>query len=197
ARRAGVGLIAYTSAPHADTTPMKLAAEHRATEEMLAESGVPYVLLRNGWYTENYTRDLAATLGHGVILGSAGEGRVSAAARADYAEAAAAVVAGEGHEGAIYELGGDESFTMADLAAEITRLSGTEVVYRDLPVAAYEEALVGFGLPAPVAAIYADADAAIAQGALLTESGDLRRLIGRPTTPLAETLAGALAEVAA
>lgn len=192
AKKAGVGLIAYTSIVRADTSPLLLAEGHRTTEAMIRESGIPFVFLRNGWYTENYTGNLAQTLEHGVILGSADGGRVSAATRADYAAAAASVLTSEGHEGIAYELGGDEAFTMDELAAEITRQSGTEVVYRDLPEEEYTRALVGFGLPEPAAAIYADGDARLAEGHLYVDSGDLRRLIGRPTTPLADAVAAAL-----
>src|SRR5690606_10119790 len=159
------------------------------------ESGLPFVILRNGWYTENYTGSLAQTLQNGAIVGSAGEGRVSAATRADYAAAAAAVLTGEGHEGSVYELGGDDPFTMAELAAEIARQSGTEVVYRDMPTEEHVRTLVGFGLPESVAALLADFDTAIAQDYLLVESGDLRRLIGRPTTPLADAVAEAIETV--
>ncbi len=191
AQQAGVGLLVYTSLAFADTSPMMLASEHKATEALIRESGLPFVILRNGWYTENYTGTLAQTLESGAIVGSAGEGRVSAATRADYAAAAAAVLTGEGHEGAVYELGGDDAFTMAELAAEITRQSGTEVVYRDMPAEEHVRTLVGFGLPENVASLLADFDAAIAQDYLLVESGDLRRLIGRPTTPLADAVAEA------
>lgn len=192
AQGAGVGLLAYTSVAHADASPLMLAAEHRETEAAIRASGLPFVLLRNGWYTENYTGTLAQTLQQGAILGSAGDGRVSAAPRNDYAEAAAAVLTTDGHEGAVYELGGDDAFSMAELAEEITRQSGTDVVYRDLPPEEYERALVGFGLPDAAAALLRDFDEAIAEGALLVESGDLRRLIGRPTTPLADAVADAL-----
>lgn len=192
AQKAGISLVAYTSILRADTTPMQLAVEHNATEDIIRNSGLPFVLLRHSWYTENYTGNLEQTLERGVILGSAGDGRISAATRADYAAAAAAVLTGEGHENAVYELGGDDAFTMAALAAEISAQSGTEVIYRDLPVEEYRQVLVGAGLPEAAAAVYADADASVARGALYTDSGDLSRLIGRPTTPLAETIAAAL-----
>lgn len=188
AQQAGVGLLVYTSLAFADTSPMMLATEHKATEALIRESGLPFVILRNGWYTENYTGTLGQTLESGVIVGSAGEGRISAATRADYAEAAAVVLTSEGHEGKVYELGGDEAFTMAELAAEITRVTGTEVVYRDMPTEEHVRALVGFGLPENVAALFADFDAAIAQDYLFVESGALRRLIGRPTTSLADAI---------
>lgn len=192
AKKAGVGFLAYTSITRADTSPMALASEHRATEEAIRASGIPFAVLRNGWYTENYTGTLAQTLEHGATLGSAGEGRVSAAPRADYAAAAAGVLTSEGHEGKTYELGGDEAFTMRDYAAEVSKQSGQEVVYRDLPEAEYVQMLAGFGLPEPAAAVFADADARLAEGHLYVESGDLRRLLGRPTTPLADVVAQAL-----
>ncbi len=167
---------------------MLLADEHKATEGMIRAAGLPFVFLRNGWYTENYTDNLAPTLQHGALLGSAGEGRFTPATRADYAAAAAAVLTGPGHENAVYELGGDESVSLADLAAEISTQSGTPVTYRDLPAGEYAAALTGAGLPAALAALLADADLGIARGDLTTESGDLRRLIGRPTTTLADAV---------
>jgi NAD(P)H dehydrogenase (quinone) len=192
ARAAGVTLLAYTSIAQADTTTMLLAAEHQATEAYLRDSGVPFTLLRNGWYLENYTAQLPTVLEHGAILGSAGEGRVSAATRADYAAAAAAVLTTEGQAGRVYELGADEAFTLAELAAEITRQTGTTVAYRDLPVAEYTQVLVGAGLPEAAATVFADSDLGIARGELFVDSGDLGRLIGRPTTSLAGGLAAAL-----
>ncbi|MCW6011105.1 SDR family oxidoreductase [Micromonospora sp. CPCC 205371] len=189
---AGVKLIAYTSAPYADTTDLPVAPEHKATEEIIRAAGVPFVFLRNGWYFENYTENLAPALQHGALLGSAGDGKISAATRADFAAAAAAVLTSDGHENAVYELGGDEPFTMAELAAEVTRQSGTEVAYRDLPVDEYAKALVAAGVPEGFATILAEGDAEIRKGALFIDSGDLRRLIGRPTTPLADAVAEVL-----
>jgi len=189
ARSAGVGRLAYTSIAHAESSSLLLAQEHRGTEELLAASGLPYVLLRNSWYVELYTEPLATTLANGVIVGSAGDGEVSAATRADYAEAAAAVQAAGGRESATYELGGDEAFTLPEVAAEITVQSGTTVAYKDLPTADYQQALVGFGLPAELAAVLADADRGLAAGDLRVDTGDLSRLIGRPTTTLAEAVA--------
>ncbi|NED99181.1 SDR family oxidoreductase [Phytoactinopolyspora halotolerans] len=194
AKAAGVDLIAYTSILRARTSPMKLAAEHKATEEAIEESGLTYTFLRNGWYVENYTENLAPALQFGAILGSAGDGRIAAATRADYAEAAAAVIAGEGHENAVYELGGSVPFTMSDVAAEVSRQSGREVVYRDLPPSEYVKALVDAGLPEGFAEILADSDVNVARGHLDTDSVDLSRLIGRPSTPLADAVAVALKE---
>ncbi|GHG81603.1 SDR family oxidoreductase [Comamonas sp. JC664] len=192
AKKAGVRRIAYTSILHADTSGLALAAEHKATEEAIRASGLPFVFLRNGWYTENYTENLAPALAHGAIIGSSGEGRIAAAARADYAAAAVAVLTGKGHENKVYELAGDAAFTATELAAEVSRQSGKRVIYKDLPQADYAGALIGVGVPAPFAEILADSDAGAARGELNDGSGDLRRLIGRPTTPLAQSVAAAL-----
>jgi len=192
ARDAGVGLLAYTSVANADSTTLQLAADHQATEAALRASGVPFTLLRNSWYLENYTGQIESYLQHGVVIGAAGDGRVSAAARADYATAAAAVLTADGQEGRVYELGGDQAFTMAELAAQISAASGQDVVYRDLTVDAYAQLLIDAGLPEPVAAMIADNDRGVSQGNLLVTSGDLSRLIGRPTTSLAAAVAAAL-----
>ena len=195
AKRAGVAFVAYTSITRADTTDLVLAAEHRATEELLTASGLPHALLRNSWYLENYTGQLPTFLEHDAVLGAAGEGRVSAATRADYAEAAAVVLAGDGghgHEGAVYELGGDHAFSLGELAETVGRVAGREVAYRDLSVADHTAALAAAALPAGYAAVLADSDRGIAEGALFTDTGDLSRLIGRPTTGLEAALRAAL-----
>ncbi|MFE8603977.1 SDR family oxidoreductase [Archangium violaceum] len=192
ARKAGVKLLAYTSILHADRSRLALAAEHKATEELIRASGVPYVLLRNGWYTENYTENLGPALAHGAILGSAGEGQVAAATRADYAAAAAAVLTGSGHENKVYELAGDTAFTMTELAAEVSRKAGKTIVYKDLPPEQYKGVLEGAGVPGPFAGILADSDVGASRGELNGASGDLRRLIGHATTPLADAVAVAL-----
>jgi NAD(P)H dehydrogenase (quinone) len=197
AKAAGVGFVAYTSITRADTSDLALAAEHRATEELLAASGVPHALLRNSWYLENYTGQVGTALEHGVVLGAAGEGRVSAATRADYADAAAVVLAGEGHEGAVYELGADRAFTLGEFAATLSRAAAREITYRDLSAEDYTAALVAAGLPEGYAAVLADSDRGLSQGALFTDSGDLSRLIGRPTTDVESALRAALALAAA
>jgi NAD(P)H dehydrogenase (quinone) len=188
ARRAGVKLIAYTSILHADTTPLMLAEEHRDAEAALRESGVPFVLLRNGWYTEVYTWRLPAALAHGVLAGAAGDGRISAAARADYARAAATVLTGGDHAGRIYELAGDASFTLTDLAAVVREASGKPMVYQDMSPEAFRSAAIQAGLPEMVATILSDTDAGVARGALSEDGGALSRLIGRPTTPFRQTI---------
>ncbi len=193
AREAGVDLIVYTSAPRADTTEMLLAAEHAATEQMVRDSGLDYVILRNSWYFENYTGQLATALEHKAILGSAGTGRVSAASRADYAEAAAVVLAGDGPRNHIYELGGDTAFTLSEYAETLSALVGETVAYVDQPAADYQAFLESVGLPEPVAHIMADADLALARGDLQVDSGDLSRLLGRPTTSLSDAIREALA----
>jgi NAD(P)H dehydrogenase (quinone) len=192
AERAGAGLLAYTSIANAGTTTMRLAAEHQATEAALRASGLAYVLLRNSWYVENYTAQLPAILERGSLAGSAGDGRVSAATRADYAAAAAAVLAGDGHDGRVYELGGDEAFTLAELAAEIGAQAGQPVGYLDLPEDEYARLLTSAGLPEAAAVTLADADRGLARGDLYVGSGDLSRLIGRPTTTLRDAVASAL-----
>ncbi len=188
ARGAGVKLIAYTSILHADSTPLLLAEEHRDTEAALRESGVPFVLLRNGWYTEVYTWRLPAALAHGVLAGAAGNGRISSAARADYARAAATVLTSNDHAGRIYELAGDASFTMADLAAVVREASGKPFVYQDLSPEAFRSAAIQAGLPEVVATIVSHTDAGVAKGALFDEGRALSRLIGRPTTPFQQTI---------
>jgi NAD(P)H dehydrogenase (quinone) len=193
ARRAGVGFVGYTSIVNADTSGLRLAEDHQATEAALRASGVPYALLRNSWYFENYTANLPLVLEHGALLGSAGEGRVSAASRADYAEAAAVVLSSPAeHAGRAYELGGDEAVTLAELAAEISAQAGRVVSYVDLPEDEYARTLAGFGVPEPMAGVLADADRGLSRGELHTGSGDLRRLIGRPATTLKEAVASAL-----
>jgi NAD(P)H dehydrogenase (quinone) len=192
ARQAGVRLVAYTSILRADSSPLGLAREHRETEALLRASGLPHVLLRNGWYTENYTASAPAAVQHGAVLGSAGAGHYSFAARADYAAAAVAVLTQEGQAGRVYELAGDTAYTLADYAAEIARLSGKPVAYQDLPEADYAKALVQIGLPDFVAAMLAESDVGASKGALFDEGRALSRLIGRPTTPLADSLKAAL-----
>ncbi|WP_369177478.1 SDR family oxidoreductase [Streptomyces mutabilis] len=190
AKKAGVALLAYTSAPSSLTAA--LADDHRATEEVLVGSGVPYVLLRNGWYHENYTEQLAPVLEHGAVVQAAGEGRVSSASRADYAAAAVAVLTGESHENKAYELGGDEAWSFAEYAAELSRQTGREIAYTPVSTEAYTGILTGAGVPAPLAEVFAGVDAAIEKGELVVSTGDLSRLTGRPTTPLAEAVAVAL-----
>jgi NAD(P)H dehydrogenase (quinone) len=193
AKRRGVALLAYTSILHAEHAGMHLAVDHTFTEKAIRASGLPFAFLRNGWYLENYTENLAAAVEHGVILGSAGNGRIAAAARADYAAAAVSVLTGVGRGGDIYELAGDESFTMSDLAAEVSRQSGKAVSYKDLPFDEHRAALIGFGLPAPFAEVLADADLGITRGELDDKTGTLRRLIGRPTTTLVAAVTAGLA----
>ncbi|MFF3344649.1 SDR family oxidoreductase [Streptomyces sp. NPDC002779] len=190
AKAAGVALLAYTSAPGSLTAA--LADDHRGTEKALTGSGVPYVLLRNGWYHENYTENLAPVLEHGAVVAAAGEGRVSSAARADYAAAAVAVLTGEGHENTTYELGGDEAWSFAEYAAELSRQTGREIAYNAVSGEVLKGILGGTGMPAPFADILVGVDAAIAKGELVVSSGDLSRLTGRPTTPFSEAIAAAL-----
>lgn len=188
AKAAGVKFIAYTSLLHADTSPLGLHVEHVATEKALAESGIPYTLLRNGWYTENYLASAPPALEHGVFIGAAGEGKIASATRADYAAAAAKVMAEEGHAGKIYELAGDSAWTLSELAAELSKQSGKSVRYQNLSEADFAAALKGVGLPAGLAEMLADSDTGASKGGLFDDSRTLSKLIGRSTTPLAESV---------
>lgn len=190
--RAGVRYIVYTSLLHADTSEIVLAPEHRETEAALKASGLAYTILRNSWYTENYTGNFGAALANGAIIGSTGEGKLNTASRADLAQAAANVLVSDGHAGKIYELGNDQPYTLAELASELSRQSGKTVVYNDLPKAEYAKILEGIGLPAPVADMLADSDAKAAKGAFADDSGALGKLLGRPTQSLQEAVAQAL-----
>ncbi|KJS61572.1 SDR family oxidoreductase [Streptomyces rubellomurinus] len=190
AAAAGVALLAYTSILGAAT--FRLADEHKATEELVRASGLPYVLLRNGWYAENYLDDAAGTVERGVVLGSAGDGRVAGAPRRDYAAAAVAVLTGEGHENTVYELSGDTAWSLGELAAELAQASGRRVEHRNVPAPDHLAALVGAGLSEGFAEVLVDVDAGIARGELAGTPGDLARLIGRPTVPLAVSVRAAL-----
>lgn len=192
AKTAGVSLLAYTSILHADTSPLPLAAEHRETERLIQASGLPAVVLRNGWYTENYLAGIPAALQYGVVLGSAGAGRIASAARADYAEAAAAALTRDGQAGRIYELAGDSAYTLSELAEVIARQSGKSVAYQDMPEADFKAALLGAGLPDFLATLLAESDVGASKGGLYDDGRQLSQLIGRPTTPLAELVKAAL-----
>jgi NAD(P)H dehydrogenase (quinone) len=193
AKAAGVKRIAYTSILRADASPLVLADEHKATEALIKASGLSYALLRNGWYIENYTGSLAGAVAAGAMIGASGEGKISAATREDYAEAAAVVLSTPDAGNQVYELAGDTAFTRADLAAEVSRQTGKTIAYNDLPEAEYARILESFGLPAPFAAILAQSDVGAAQGGLFDDGRQLSALIGRPTTPLATAVAAALA----
>lgn len=193
AKAAGVGRVIYTSLLRADTTPMILAADHKGTEEALKASGLTYTILRNGWYIENHTGSLGGAIAAGALIGAAGAGRFSAAARADYAEAIAVAASGAGHEGKVYELAGDAAYSYGDLAAEVSRQTGKTIPYNDLPPETYAGILQSFGLPEGFAHVLADSDVQAGKGALQDDGKTLSRLIGRPTTPMAAVVRAALA----
>jgi NAD(P)H dehydrogenase (quinone) len=192
AKQAGVRHIVYTSITHAENNPIAFSWVHKDTESALAESGIPATILRNNWYFENLLASAGAALEHGAFIGSAGEGRIAYAARADYAAAAAAVLTGEGHEGKTYELTGDVAVSNAEIAAEVSAQSGKQVGYVSLPEQEYAKALEGFGVPAAIAPELAQADVAISEGALAEVTGTLSSLLGRPTTTVADAVAQAL-----
>lgn len=193
AKKAGVKKIVYTSLLHTGNTTVSLAEEHLPTEKAVIESGISYTILRNGWYTENHTGSISGALAAGAVFGSAGNGKFSSAARADFAEAAVVVLTENGHEGKIYELAGDEPYTLADYAAEIARQTGKNIVYNNLPVGEYAKVLESFGLPGFVAEAIAGWDVSASNGDLFNDSKTLSKLIGRPTTPLSEVVKNALA----
>jgi NAD(P)H dehydrogenase (quinone) len=195
AKAAGVAQLAYTGVLGGPDADFDLAAEHRATEQLILDSGLPYTFLRNGWYTENYTAALSPVLEHGAVVGSAGDGRIASATRADYAAAAAAVLTGEGHLGRAYELSGDTAWSLAEYAAELSRQTGRTITYNEVPAETHLSILTGAGVPEPFARILVDVDAAIARGRLARTTGDLARLAGRPTTPLADTISAALTDL--
>ncbi|PRD56059.1 SDR family oxidoreductase [Sphingobacterium gobiense] len=192
ARQAGVKWIVYTSLLHAATSTLSLAGEHVETEALLQASGIPYTILRNGWYTENYTGSIPGALQAGAFVGSAGEGKISSAARADYAEAAAVVLSSDGHIGNVYELAGDEAYTLQDLAAEISKQTGKNIPYNNLPEAEYADVLTSLGLPQGIAEAIASWDVGASKGDLFEDKKVLSNLIGHPTTPLTESVKAAL-----
>lgn len=192
----GVGLLIYTSMLHADISPLAMAGEHRETEAILRASGLRFTLLRHGWYSENHVRSVPPALQHGTVLGSAGSGRFSSAARGDFAEAAAIVLSSDDNQaGRIYELAGDESYTLRDLAATIAAAARKPVVYNDMPKAGFKGALLGMGLPEPLAELIADSDIGASKGGLEDNGHQLSALIGRPTTPLRKLVEEAIAAI--
>jgi NAD(P)H dehydrogenase (quinone) len=192
AKKAGVSWIVYTSLLHADKSSLSLAEEHKATEAALKDSGIAYTLLRNGWYTENYTGSIGGALAGGAFIGSAGDGKISSASRADYADAAVTVLTSQGQQGKVYELAGDKAYTLHDLAAEISRQTGKEIPYKNLPEEDYAAALASFGLPQGLAQAIASWDVSASKGDLFDDSHQLSTLIRHPTTPMANTVAEAL-----
>lgn len=191
ARDAGVARIAYTSVLGGPAADFDLAADHIATEQAILESGLPYTFLRNGWYSEVYTDQIPAQLANGVV-GSAGDGRIASAPRRDYAAAAAVVLTGDGHENKAYELNGDTAFSLAEYAAELSEQSGQNVAYRNVTPAEHQQILAGAGIPEPFVPVLVGVDDAIGRGLLAGRGTDLADLIGRPTTPIADTIATAL-----
>lgn len=194
AKKVKVELIAYTSILHADTSPLPLATEHKETEQLIKNSDIPYVFLRNGWYTENYLAAIPTALQFGVVMGSAGDGRISSAARADYAEAAAVVLTQDKQAGRIYELAGDESYTLADFAAAIAEKSGKTISYQNLPEAEFKTILVNAGLPDWLATLLAESDVGASKDGLFDDSHQLSKLIGRKTTPMETSVAASFSD---
>jgi NAD(P)H dehydrogenase (quinone) len=193
AQAANIKYIVYTSLLYADTSSLSLAAEHLATEELLKSSGIPYTILRNGWYTENYIGSIPGALAAGAFIGSAGDGKISSATREDYAEAAAVVLTNEGHKGKTYELAGDDAYTLKDFAAELSRQVGKDIPYNNLAEEEYAGILKSVGLPEDLAQAIASWDISASKDDLFNDSKALSELIGRPTTPITATVKEALA----
>lgn len=191
-KQSSIKWIVYTSLLHADTSSIGLAAEHLESEKMIRDLGIPFTFLRNGWYTENYTGAVPGAIRGGVLLGSAGNGKISGAARADYADAAVAIVTGKNHQNKIYELAGDHFFTLSDLAAEISRQTGKDIPYKNLSESDYTQALIGFGVPEGFAKAIAGWDTSASKNALFDNSHQLSKLTGRPTTPFSVSVAEAI-----
>jgi NAD(P)H dehydrogenase (quinone) len=189
AKQAGVRHLVYTSASRATTSKLAVNPEHKATEELIEASGLTATILRNNWYNENYADTIKQAARTGSFVGSAGDGRVASATRADYAAAAVAALTGEGHEGKIYELAGDVTWTNADLAAEIGKAAGREVTYTDLPADEHAKVLTQAGLPEPLVGFIVAIDGDIKDGLLAETTTDLRTLTGRPSTPIGVTVA--------
>ncbi|AFZ57496.1 SDR family oxidoreductase [Anabaena cylindrica FACHB-243] len=191
-KKAGVKLLAYTSLLHADSSPLPLAAEHQQTEAALKESGVPYLILRNGWYTENYTDSIAIALQYGAVIGCAGEGKIASATRADYAVAAATVLLANDQASKVYEFAGDVAYTLSEFAAELSQQSGKQIIYQNISEDQYIYVLKNAGLPEPIAVMLAESETGAAKGGLFDASRTLSQLIGRPSTSLSESMKAAL-----
>ncbi len=193
AKVAGVKFLAYTSLLRADQSTLNLAEEHLATENLIKDSGLEFTILRNGWYTENYTGSITGSLAAGAYIGSAAEGKIASASRADFADAAVAILTGEGHKGKTYELAGDQAYTLADLASEVSKQSGKNIPYHNLSEQEYSETLIKFGVPDAFAPMIASWDVAASRGDLYSDDKTLSQLIGHPTTLLSETVKTELA----
>lgn len=192
AQKAGIKWLVYTSLLHADSTTINLAGEHKETEKMLKASGIDYTILRNGWYTENYTGSVKGALAGGAFIGSAGSGKIASAARTDYAEAAAVVLSDDSYKGKVFELAGDQAYTLSDLAGEISNQTGKNIPYRNLHETEYAKILESFNVPKDLSASIASWDISASKGDLFDDSKQLSKLIGRPTTSLKESVKLAL-----
>ena len=194
ASRNAVARLVYTSLLRADASKMALAEEHWQTEEAIRRTGIPATILRNGWYFENYTDRLDAIRAQGGIVGCAKDGRVNAASRRDYAEAAAHVLLGKGGVGGTHELAGDKGFTLTELAEEIGRQTKQPCRYTDVDANKLGATLRAADIAPPFADFLVDCDLGIARGDLADETGELHKLIGRATTTLQQAVAAGLAQ---
>lgn len=192
AKKASIKHIVYTSLLHADSSSLGIAKEHVETEQAIYGSGIPYTILRNGWYSENYTDQIKSSFSQGVIMGCAGSGRLSTASRADYAEAIATVLTSKHHEGKIYELAGDQSFTLSEYASNLSFLSGKQISYQNFSKEVYRDTLIHYGLPEDIAELLSDSEYGASKGELYESSQTLSKLIDRDTTPIQKSIKDAL-----
>ncbi|MFA6839089.1 MAG: SDR family oxidoreductase [Dysgonamonadaceae bacterium] len=188
AKKAGVKWIVYTSLLHADSSSISLAGEHRATEAALKASGIAHTILRNGWYTENYTSSIPASVKNGAIIGCAGEGKISSATREDYAEAAAVVLTSADQQGKVYELAGDKHYRLKELATEVSLQTGKDIPYQNITETEYVAILTSMGIPDEYAKTIVGFDTAASRNDLFDDSKQLSQLIGRPTTALSQSV---------
>ena len=194
AQQVGIMHFFYTSLLHADQSGIALAQEHVFTEKALFKSGLTYTILRNGWYTEHYTNSLKSALAQNTLIGAAGEGKITPALTSEYAEAAAIVLTTPAHENKVYELAGDDAFTMTELAAEVSKQTGKNVVYFNLNEPDYREKLIHLGVEPAAANLMVNADVGAATGALFDDSGTLQQLLGRKTVSITQAVKDALAQ---
>jgi NAD(P)H dehydrogenase (quinone) len=187
AARAQVKFIAYTSLGNASESTMFLAPPHVATEEAILKTGIPYSFLRNNWYLENEIPSIQGVLAGAPWVTSAGSGKVGWALQQDYAEAAAAVLAGNGHENTVYELSG-KLLTQEEFASALESVLGKEVHVQQVDDVTYADIMKGAGLPEFIIPFLVDIQKGIRDGALEIESSDFEKLLGRPATPISHAL---------
>lgn len=191
--RAGVGHLVYSSISCADDPehPAAVAADHRATEAVLADCGVPYTVLGNCMYTELIVMGLDTTLATGLMLDNCGGGASAYVSRADCAAVAAAVLASGSHEGQRLNVTGPQALTQWEIAALITEFSGVPVQYVPIRDEETVAGLVAHGMPEETAQQFATIGRSIREGYTSTVTDVVERTTGRRATSIADFLATA------